>query len=104
MTACYLAGLGLIYVRVENFEKAEKCLNKALSIQMKSSAKSHCITGAIYFYLALIYKMTHRYEEALCALDKSLDILYLYPINYKDFFTNLNNEMEELCEIIERGN
>jgi len=68
---------------------------------MKTSAESHCFTAVIYFHLGLIYKRTDRYKEALCALDKSLKILYLYPIINKDFFTNLNNEMEELCEIIE---
>ena len=104
MTATCFGYLGLAYVRLEDFEEAEKCLNKALNIQMKTSAGSHYLTGIVYLYLGIIYKSTDRYEEALCALDEAFNILNLYPINHKHLVPNLNNEIQELCEIIEREN
>jgi len=104
ITAMCLCILGTVYGGLKNIKKAEKCLNKALNILMKISAGTYSFTGEVYLNLARIYKMTDRYEEALCALDKGLNILNLDPTSNKNLLSNGNKMMEELCEIIERGN
>jgi len=100
----HLNNLGVVYEELGNIKEAEERYDRALSIQMKLSAETHYLTGVIYSNLALIYKQTGRYKEALCGFKKSLNILNLYPTSNSHVLPILNREMQELSEIMGRGN
>jgi len=101
ITATCLYGLGIAYVGLKNIRKAERCLVKALKIQMRISAETDYLTGLIYSNLAIICKITDRYREALYALKEGLNILDLYPTNNKNWLPILEELMEELRRVTE---
>jgi tetratricopeptide (TPR) repeat protein len=66
---CYI-NLGNDYVRLERFEKAIECYEKALSIALQMGFKdvelnSHIFTGLTYFQSAKYKKAIECYEKAL---------------------------------------
>jgi len=103
-TAVCFYNLGLTYVEFENIKEAEEHFDKALSIQMRISNETHYLTGTIYFNLAIIYRMTGRYEKALNTLGKSVNIFNSYSGDHESVVSLPNKMMQELREIIQRGN
>ena len=101
-TACFF-NLGTLYVDFRNTKEAEKCLIKALNIQLRTSAKTHSLTAQIYFLLSVIYKWTNRYKEALCALEKTLKTLNSGPTDDMNFLSIVNKKIQKLRDIIEKG-
>jgi len=102
-TARHLSSLGTLYIVLKNNKEAEEYLNKALNTQLRTSAGTDFYTGYVYYLLSVIYQKTNRYKEALYALEKALNIFNSNPIHVMDSIPIMNENMQELCDIIERG-